>query len=53
MDVTKKYQINRQKPDPKVIALAKSRKTDQETVIENKVLIIDHEKMDRLNRVID
>ena len=48
LDTTKKYQINRDKPDPKAIALAKSRKTDHETVINQKDLIMDEESLNKL-----
>lgn len=47
-DVTIKYQVNRDKPDPKAIALAKSRKSDHDTVITPKNLIIDEESLNKL-----
>ena len=49
LDTTKKYQLNRTKPDPVTIALAKARKTDHDTVIENKNLVLDQEKLERMN----
>lgn len=52
LDVTKKFQINRKKPDPVGIALAKSRKTDHDVVIEHKELVIDQTKVDKLTRII-
>lgn len=48
LDVTKKYQVNRDKPDPKSIALAKSRKTDHEVVITPKDLVMDEESLNKL-----
>lgn len=48
LDTTKKYQVNWNKPDPKSIALAKSRKTDHENVITQKDLIMDKESLDKL-----
>lgn len=52
LDVTKKHQINRTKPDPIAILLAKFRKTEHDQVIERKKLVIDEEKMKKLNRVV-
>ena len=48
LDVTKKYQLNRDKPDPKVLALAKSKKTDHEIVISQKDLVMDEESLNKL-----
>lgn len=48
LDTTKKFQINYSRPDPVSIALAKARKTDHETVISQKDLILDKEKLDKL-----
>ena len=53
LDVTKKYQVNRDKPDAKAIALAKSRKTDHDVVIEQKDLFIDQEKLNKLRSLSD
>ena len=48
LDVTKKFQINWDKPDPKAIALAKSRKSDHDVVIEQKDLLMDIETLNKL-----
>lgn len=48
LDTTRKYQINRDKPDPKAIALAKSRKTEHDIVIQQKELLLDEKKLDTL-----
>ncbi len=49
LDTTKKYQLNRTKPDPVTIALAKARRTDHDVLIENKNLILDQDELDRMN----
>ncbi len=50
LDTTKKYQLNRNKPDPVSLALAMARKTEHEVLIEHKDLILDTEKLERLWR---
>ncbi len=51
LDVTKKFQINRAKPDPTAIAIGKSRRTDQTTVIHQKEYIIDKKKLATLKSI--
>jgi hypothetical protein len=51
LDTTKKFQINRDKPDPKAILLAKFRKTDHDKVITQKDLIINEEALERLRPI--
>jgi len=53
LDVTKKYQINRTRPDPIAVSTARFKKTDHDVIIERKQLVIDDEKIKRLNRIID
>lgn len=52
LDVTKKYQINWTKPDPKAIALAQFRKTEHDRVIENKIFDLDESKVERFNNIV-
>ncbi len=52
LDVTKKFQINRNRPDPIAISTAKFNKTDHDVIIEHKQLIIDQKKVDKLTRII-
>jgi len=49
LDTTKKFQINYARPDPVSIALAKARKTDHDTLITQKDLVLDTEKLDTLS----
>lgn len=49
LDVTKKFQINYQKPDPKAIVIAKARKGDHGVVISQKDLVLDKEKIEKLH----
>lgn len=49
LDVTKKFQINYLRPDPVSISLAKARKTEHDVVISQKDLILDKEKLERLD----
>lgn len=51
LDVTKKFQINREKPDPTAIAIGKSRKTDQTVVIHQKEYIVDKKKLATLKSI--
>jgi hypothetical protein len=53
LDATQKRQVNRDKPDPKAIALAKSRKEEQQVIIEQKWLVMDKRGLDTLNRIAD
>lgn len=48
LDTTKKYQINRNKPDPKSIALSKSRHTKHDIIIEQKDLLLDEKQLNKL-----
>lgn len=48
IDTTKKFQVNRDKPDPKSIALSKSRHTKHDVVIKHKNLLIDDEELNKL-----
>ena len=50
-DATKKFQINRLRPDPHAINLARFRTTDHDVVIEHKELLIDQEEMKKLRRM--
>ncbi len=51
LDITKKYQVNRTKPDPTVIAIGKSRRTDQTIVIHQKEFQIDKKKLETLKSI--
>lgn len=51
LDTTKKFQINRAKPDPKAIALAKTRMTDHDVVISQKSFVLDKEKLEKLHQL--
>lgn len=53
LDATQKWQVNRDRPDPKAIALAKSRKEDQQQIIEQKDLVMDQHSLETLNRIAD
>lgn len=53
LDVTKKFQLNYTRPDPVSVALAKARKTDHDTVITQKDLVLDTVKLDRLRTLND
>lgn len=53
LNATQKWQVNRDRPDPKAIALAKSRKEDQLQIIEQKDLVMDQRGLDTLNRIAD
>lgn len=53
LDTTQKWQVNRDRPDPKAIALAKSRKEDQQQIIEQKDLVMDQRSLETLNRIAD
>ncbi len=53
LDTTQKWQVNRDRPDPKAIALAKSRKEDQQQIIEQKDLVMDQHSLETLNRIAD
>ena len=48
LDVTLKFQVNRDRPDPLAITLAKIRKTEHDHSIEQKNLYIDKEKLNKL-----
>ena len=48
LDTTKKFQINRNKLDPKIIALSKSRHTKHDVIIEHKNLLLDEEQLNKL-----
>jgi hypothetical protein len=50
LDTTKKYQLNRNRPDPVSLALAMARKTDHDVLIEQKDLILDTEKLETLSK---
>ena len=45
LDTTKKYQLNRNKPDPVAISFVMARKTEHDTIIEQKDLILDQDKL--------
>jgi len=49
LDTTKKYQLNRSRPDPVALALSRARKTEHDTLIQQKDLILDKETLDRFN----
>jgi len=51
LDVTKKFQINWAKPDPKALALAQFRQTDHAAVIEAKEFSLDESKVERFNNI--
>lgn len=51
LDVTKKFQVNRAKPDPKAILIATSRKTDHDIVIQQKDFQIDQKKLATLRSI--
>lgn len=51
LDATKKYQLNRDRPDPKAIALAKNRRTDHDMIIEQKDLVLNKESLKKLRTV--
>lgn len=51
LDVTQKWQVNRDRPDPKSVLLARSRKEDQTQVIEQKGLVLDAHAMQTMNRI--
>jgi hypothetical protein len=51
LDVTKKFQINRQRPDPHAINLARFRQTDHDVIIERKELYLDEQKLEKLRRM--
>lgn len=53
LDVTKKYQIVRHKPDPLKIVLQRSRSVKHEQVIKTKELVIDDAKMKRFTEIIE
>ena len=53
LDVTKKFQLNRARPDPKAIALAKSRTTDHDTIITQKDFDLDTKQLQKLNAVLE
>ena len=48
LDATRKFQINRNKPDPKAVAIAKSRYTKHDVIIEHKDLLLHEEQLDKL-----
>lgn len=51
LDATKKFQVNRNKPDPKSVLLAKSRKTEHDVVITQKDLVMDEATLRRLRSI--
>ena len=48
LDTTKKFQVNRNRPDPKAIALAKSRHTKHDIIIEHKDLLLHEAQLNKL-----
>jgi hypothetical protein len=48
LDVTKKFQINRLRPDPHAINLARFRTTEHDVVIQQKELLIDENELRKL-----
>lgn len=48
LDTTLKFQINRDRPDPHAVILARMRGTDHDHTIEQKNLYIDKEKIKKL-----
>lgn len=52
LDTTRKFQINRSKPDPLHIMIAKMQKLKPKETIQYKTLEIDEEKMEKLSRII-
>ena len=51
LDVTKKFQINRARPDVHAINLARFRTTDHDIVIQQKELTLDQEDLHKLERL--
>ena len=51
LDVTKKFQINRDKPDSHAINLARFRNSEHDVIIEQKTLKMDPEQLAKLQRL--
>lgn len=51
LDVTKKFQINRLRPDPHAINLARFRRTDHDVIIEQKQLQLDEATLQKLENL--
>lgn len=52
LDTTKKFQINRSKPDPLHVMITRLNKTEQKEKIVRKTLNIDEEKIEKLSKII-
>jgi hypothetical protein len=53
LDTTRKFQINRTKPDPLHVMIMKMEKNEEKEIVLKKSLNMDTSKIDRLSRIMD